>query len=88
MQHILSKSMFSDKTILKTVYLWRNDYAINIKEDENNYILEISSNNGCMFNIENFIKELQEQQLRDNLNAQFGSLRDSIYKRAFEHFER
>ena len=33
-------------------------------------------------------QELQEQQLRENLNKQFGSLRESIYKKAFSIVER
>lgn len=84
----VSKAIFSKESILKVVYLWQKDFNIVIEEDEYNYILNISSVGGAVFNVENFNKELQEQQLRETLNNQFGTLRDSIYNKAFEHFLR
>ena len=34
-----------------------------------------------------FNSDLQEQQLRETLNGQFGELREAIYNKAFERFE-
>lgn len=84
----VSKTIFSKESILKVVYLWQKDFNIVIEEDEYNYILNILSVGDAVFNVENFNKELQEQQLRETLNNQFGMLRDSIYNKAFEHFLR
>lgn len=88
MDYKISKNIFSKESILKIVYLWQKDFSIVIEEDEYNYILRITPNNGAIFNVENFNRELQEQQLRETLNNQFGRLRDSIYNKAFEHFTR
>lgn len=88
MDYKISKNIFSKESILKIVYLWQKDFSIVIEEDEYNYILKITPNNGVVFNEENFNKELQEQQLRETLNNQFGRLRDSIYNKAFEYFTR
>lgn len=39
------------------------------------------------FDIDKFNSDLQEQQLRETLNGQFGELREAIYNKAFERFE-
>lgn len=89
MEYKFSKTVFSKECILKTVYLWQEKFAINIQEDEFNYLLRIEpkNSNDIIFDINEFIKELEEQELREKLNLQFGYLRESIYKKAFEHFE-
>ena len=88
MEYKFSKTVFSKECILKTVYLWPEKFTIKILEDGFNYLLEITpKNSGNIFDINTFTKELEEQELREKLNLQFGSLRDSIYKKAFEHFE-
>ena len=70
------------KSILKTVYLWPN---VLISEDEFNYVIEVNSPDN--FDINKFNSDIQEQQLRENLNSQFGELREAIYNKAFERFE-
>ncbi len=81
-----SKSVFSKESILKTVYLWQKDFTIVISEDEYNFLLNISQNDTC-FSIEQFTSALEEQQIREMLNNQFGALRDKIYSKAFEKFK-
>ena len=67
---------------MKTVYLWPN---VLISEDEFNYVIEVNSPDN--FDINKFNSDIQEQQLRENLNSQFGELREAIYNKAFERFE-
>lgn len=86
MEYKVSKNVFNKTTLLKIVCLWQKDFNITIAEDEYNYILTVDSKNVDVFNAEQFNKELQEQQLRENLNNQFGNLRDYIYKKAFSNF--
>lgn len=82
---LLSKTVYLKETILKTVYSLQENFNINISEDEYNYILNIDSE--TQFDEKNFFKLLNEQQLRETLNIQFGQLRDEIYHRAFSRFE-
>lgn len=82
---LLSKTVYLKETILKTVYSLQENFSINISEDEYNYILNIDSE--IQFDEKKFFKLLNEQQLRETLNTQFGQLRDEIYHRAFSRFE-
>jgi len=88
MEHKFSKTVFSKEAILKTVYLWQKDFNISISEDEYNFILNIEEKTpNNVFNAAKFNSQLDEQQLREQLNKQFGNLRDYIYNKAFAHFE-
>ena len=82
---LLSKTVYLRETILEAVYLLQEEFNINISEDEYNYILKMDSD--IHFDEEKFLKLLNEQQLRETLNIQFGNLRDEIYHRAFSRFE-
>lgn len=66
-QYKFAKSVFDKDAILKTVYLWQD---ILVSEDKFNYIIEVNSPNN--FDIDKFNSDLQEQQLRETLNGQFG----------------
>ena len=79
-QYKFAKSVFDKDAILKTVYLWQD---ILVSEDKFNYIIEVNSPNN--FDIDKFNSDLQEQQLRETLNGQFGELREA--NKAFERFE-
>ena len=83
MEHKISKTIFSKETVLKVVYLWQEKFTIILSEDEYNYIISISDDNKD-FDLTTFSTDLQEQQLRETLNSQFGNLRDAIYEKAFE----
>jgi His-Xaa-Ser system protein HxsD len=88
MKYEISKTIFNKETLLKVVYLWQEDFIINIVEDEYNWIISVESKHADKeFHFDNFNKKLQEQQLRETLNNQFGNLRDNIYNRAFQHFQ-
>lgn len=84
---ILSKTVFSKETILKTVYSMQDKFVINITENEYNYTLSIRNIlDNVTFDKDKFCKCLQEQQLRELLNNEFGDLRKVIYSKAFERF--
>ena len=83
MEHKISNTIFSKETVLKVVYLWQEKFTIILSEDEYNYIISISDDNKD-FDLTTFSTDLQEQQLRETLNSQFGKLRDAIYEKAFE----
>lgn len=88
MEYRLSKTTFSKETILKVVYLWQENFIINIIEDEYNWIIDYKPRYANKeFNFDDFNKEIQEQQLRETLNCQFGNLRNCIYNKAFQHFQ-
>ena len=87
MEYRLSKNTFNKETILKVAYLWQEHFIISIIEDKFNWIIDVKSRQADQeFNFDNFNRDIQEQQLRETLNAQFGRLRDSIYNKAFQHF--
>lgn len=88
MEYKISKATFNKETVLKVVYLWQENFTINIAEDDYNWTLNIESKNTSNeVDIDMFNRELQEQQLRETLNKQFGNLRDCIYSKAFQHFQ-
>lgn len=89
MVYSLSKTTFSKEVVLKVAYLWQEDFNITISEDDNNFLLNIEpKTQEIKFDFSGFNSMLQEQQLREMLNTQFGILRESIYNKAFEHFSR
>lgn len=88
MEYKLSKSLYDRDVLLKVIYSIGDKFNIYVSENANEYVLNIESKNYCDFDFSRFNQELQEQQLRENLNKQFGSLRESIYKKAFSIVER
>ena len=88
MEYKLSKSLYERDVLLKVIYSIGDKFNIYVSENANEYVLNIESKNHCDFDFSRFNQELQEQQLRENLNKQFGSLRESIYKKAFSIVER
>ncbi|MBQ3818880.1 His-Xaa-Ser system protein HxsD [bacterium] len=84
----ISKTIFDEKSILKVAYTWRENFDISISEDEYNYILQVKPRHeNAIFNWDEFNSQLQEQQLREKLNEQFGCLKQTIYEKAFAHFK-
>ena len=87
MEYKLSKAIFSKEAILKVAYLWQENCLLRIHEDENNWILSTDiEKSDTSFDFEKFKKDLLEQQLKEALNLQFGTLRECIYRKAFQHF--
>lgn len=83
----LLKELYSKEAILKTIHLFSNDFSILIDSNEHYFILNIKSLNDKVFNDVFFMTNLQEQQLKETLNLQFGKLREAIYDKAFSLVE-
>lgn len=83
----LTKDLYSKEAILKTIYLFHDKFVIDIKSDNESYILTANSINNYLFDKQEFLLKLQEQQLREFLNNQSGNLREAIYKKAFSLVE-
>jgi len=84
---VLTKDLYSKGAILKTIYLFHDRFIMDINSNDKAYILTINSISDCSFNKVEFLSKLQEQQLREFLNEQSGSLREAIYKKAFSLVE-
>ncbi len=83
----IGKNIYNIVSIQKIVYSLQENFLIKISEDEYNYILDVIAITDSFFDEKNFFKLLNEQQLREILNAQFGKLREEIYHKAFSKFE-
>jgi His-Xaa-Ser system protein HxsD len=87
MKYEISKTIFNKETVLKVVYVWSQNFDIIISENEYNFILDITCKDKDQeFSINKFNAEMLEQQLREELNLQFGELRTFIYNKAFSCF--
>jgi His-Xaa-Ser system protein HxsD len=82
-QIILSKEIYTKEAITKASYLFKNEVVFDINTDETRFILNAKPIDNNVFYTYKFMNNLQEQQLRENLNKEFGSLRDKIYEKAF-----
>ena len=87
MSYSISKSIYNKEVILKVSYLFQEDVKMHIEEDDNNYLLIVDNPKDSEFDWNKFNQILQEQQLREYLNNQFGTLRQAIYLKAFENFQ-
>ena len=87
MQIQLLKELYTKEAILKTINLFSKDFTINIDADEYSYILNVNNLNSLDLDEVSFMTKLQEQQLREMLNLQYGELREVIYKKAFSLVE-
>lgn len=87
MEYKISKTIYNENTLLKVIYNWQECFDIVVSEDAYNYILSINPKlDNTAFEQNKFNKELEEQQLREDLDKQFGKLRDAIYAKAFKNF--
>ena len=87
MEIILPKEIYSKEAIIKTTYLFHDNFTINFAFNDISYILTINSLNKAIFDKADFLSKLQEQQLREFLNEQSGKLREAIYQKAFSLVE-
>lgn len=87
MEVILSKELYSKEALIKTIYLYNDQFIIIVNTDEKNFILKIETIKNYIFNKAEFFSKLQEQQLREVLNEQSGKLREIIYQKAFSLIE-
>lgn len=83
----LLKELYSKEAVLKTIHVFSNDFSISIESNERSFILNVKSSTDNFFDEALFMKKLQEQQLKETLNSQFGELRKAIYNKAFSLVE-
>lgn len=83
----LLKELYSKEAILKTIHLFSNDYNILLSSNEYAFVIKIKSLTDKIFDEILFMTKLQEQQLKETLNLQFGNLRETIYNKAFSLVE-
>lgn len=87
MEFSLAKDIYSKEAILQTIYLFKEDFNIELDTNESSIIVKVDSKKSVIFDKEKFMNLLLEQQLREMLNQKNGSLRDIIYKKAFSLVE-
>jgi His-Xaa-Ser system protein HxsD len=82
----LSKELYDKETILETSHLFTDKYFIDIA-DGVCWKISIRSKNASPFSFENtkgeFVNKLLDNQIRINLDKEFGLIRLEIVKKAF-----
>ena len=90
MDIIVDKSLYSREAVSATVYRFSGDYYVSVETCPNNddkYIVSIEKRemDFCESELKNsFIKELTDQQVRLDIEARFGHIRDLIVEEAFK----
>ena len=88
----LDHNIYEVEAVRNAIYRYLKEYYVKIFEIDNGYIgVRFKSKETgtlCPEMLHAFHNELMEYQIRLDLEKRFGSLRDQIYKRAFEPIER
>ena len=90
MKFIVDKDLYSREAITATAYRYLGDYDVFIdssNDTENNYTISIETKNKNELAVgvkESFIKDLVDQQIRLDIEARFGHIRDLIVEEAFK----
>ncbi len=87
---IVDKSLFSREAVLATVYRFSGDYNVSVEssnDSEDKYAVNITRKDQKEIDAEfeqGFIRELTDQQVRLDIEARFGHIRDLIVEEAFK----
>ena len=73
-----ASNKFNDFFFIKIDICENNDFKVIFETKD-----KTQSNDLIQVKLKDFCNELLEQQVRENLNKQFGNLRESIYQKAF-----
>lgn len=89
---LLSPEVYSKEAILRAAYRFTDAFTIQVVSVTPQLRVDFESKDeldeASVGNIKNaFINEVLDHQVRIELEAKFGSIRDSIYKAAFEPLE-
>ena len=90
MVFFIDKTLYSREAITATVYRFSGDYNISVEsssEDKDKYIIAIERVNKEELDDEikdAFLKDLTDQQVRLDIEARFGHIRDLIVEEAFK----
>lgn len=83
MKLFLSNKVYGKEAVLKASYMMKEDFSFFIDVDADYFILNFTALNDKSFNETKFMDSINEQQLRETLNDEFGELRNQIYAKAF-----
>ena len=87
---LVDKSLFSREAVLATVYRFSGDYNVSVEssnDSEDKYAVNITRKDQKEIDTEfeqGFIRELTDQQVRLDIEARFGHIRDLIVEEAFK----
>ena len=87
---LVDKSLFSREAVLATVYRFSGDYNVSVEssnDSEDKYAVNITRKDQKEIDAEfeqDFIRELTDQQVRLDIEARFGHIRDLIVEEAFK----
>ena len=87
---LVDKSLFSREAVLATVYRFSGDYNVSVEssnDSEDKYAVNITRKDQIEIDAEfeqGFIRELTDQQVRLDIEARFGHIRDLIVEEAFK----
>ena len=87
---LVDKSLFSREAVLATVYRFSGDYNVSVEssnDSEDKYAINITRKDHTEIYAEfeqGFIRELTDQQVRLDIEARFGHIRDLIVEEAFK----
>lgn len=85
-QIIFSSKIISLQAVTQVISIYHHFYKFTISECETNYLVQIEDIGLAEVDdvfCEKFKKEVLDQQIRVDLQKEFGSLRDTIVKYAF-----
>ena len=87
---LVDKSLYSREAIMATVYRFSGDYNVSVEsssESEDKYAVSITGKDQIEIDAEIehvFMRELTDQQVRLDIEARFGHIRDLIVEEAFK----
>ena len=87
---LVDKSLYSREAIIATVYRFSGDYNVSVdssNESEDKYAVTINGKDQIEIGAEIehvFMRELTDQQVRLDIEARFGHIRDLIVEEAFK----
>ena len=87
---VVDKSLYSREAIMATVYRFSGDYNVSVEsssESEDKYAVSIIGKDQIEIDAEIehvFMRELTDQQVRLDIEARFGHIRDLIVEEAFK----
>lgn len=90
MKFIVDKNLYSREALTATIYRYLGEYDVFVDSSsdiDNNYTISIEKNNQDELAVgvkESFIKDLIDQQVRLDIEARFGHIRDLIVEEAFK----
>lgn len=89
----LSKEIYEKEAILRAAHKFIDKFIIIVEPIDDRFLgvyfkpKEESTRNEIQKAVDDFCNESLDQQIRSNLEKDYGNLRDTIFNRAFTHFK-